>query len=176
MEPLQDHLLENLDIVFIGFNPGIRTAETGFYYANPNNRFWRILYETGLTPRKYDPSESAKLLELKFGLTNIVSRPTKSAEEISKREYAEGREILKKKMQKYKPLISCYVGKGVYQQYSERLNVEWGEQKQSVVPGIIDFVAPSSSGLVRMKLDEVIEIYSKLPNLIASIHSEKEEN
>lgn len=118
MEPIKDHLKENLKVLFVGFNPSIRSSEVGHHYANPNNRFWKILYESGLTPRKYEAMEDAKLLDLGFGFTNIVKRPTKAADEITKEEYAEGREILKRKVDRLKPKVVCFVGKGVYQQYS----------------------------------------------------------
>ncbi|RBN38826.1 mismatch-specific DNA-glycosylase, partial [Priestia megaterium] len=104
-----------------------------------------------------------------YGLTNIVERPTKAADEITKEEYAEGREILKKKIATYTPKIVCFVGKGVYQQYSGRKQVKWGKQEKSMVSGIMDFVAPSSSGLVRMKVDEVVAIYAELPKLLRTL-------
>lgn len=158
---VNDHIKENLNILFVGFNPSIRSSETGNHFANPNNRFWRILYESGLTPRKYNPSEDADLLELGMGITNIVARPTKAADEITKEEYKEGKDILKTKIEQLKPKVVCFVGKGVYQEYSGLKNVPWGRQEEAVVPGTIDFVAPSSSGLVRMKVDEIVEIYKK---------------
>ncbi|RFU64788.1 mismatch-specific DNA-glycosylase [Peribacillus glennii] len=170
MEPIKDHLRDNLDILFCGFNPSIRSGETGHHYANPNNRFWRILHEGGITPRKYRPEEDFSLLELGYGFTNIVSRPTKAADEITKEEYRQGRENLKKKIDTYKPKIVCFVGKGVYQHYSGIKVAPWGPQEEPVIPGTIDFVAPSSSGLVRMKIEDVIEIYSKLPVLLRSLN------
>ncbi|AIY04619.1 DNA glycosylase [Planococcus sp. PAMC 21323] len=164
LEPIPDHLQKNLNILFVGFNPSIRSSETGFHYANPNNRFWKILYEAGLTSRKYRPEENSELLKLGFGLTNIVARPTKEAAEISTDEYAEGAELLKEKIMQFHPKTVCFVGKGVYQQFSKRKTVSWGVQKESVVPGVIEYVAPSSSGLVRMKLHDIVEIYSGLVN------------
>lgn len=166
MRPISDHLKEDLTILFVGFNPSIRSGELGHHYANPNNRFWKILFEAGLTPRKYEAAEDAKLLEIGYGFTNIVERPTKAADEITKEEYKEGREVLKRKIEQYKPKVVCFVGKGVYQQYSGRKVAEWGKQLESVVPGVSDFVAPSSSGLVRMKLDEIIAIYKQLAGFI----------
>lgn len=163
---VNDHIKENLNILFVGFNPSIRSSETGNHFANPNNRFWRILYEAGLTPRKYNPSEDADLLELGMGITNIVARPTKAADEITKEEYKEGKDILRTKIEQLKPKVVCFVGKGVYQEYSGLKNVPWGRQEKAVVPGTIDFVAPSSSGLVRMKVDEIVEIYKKLEEII----------
>ncbi|MGE8205684.1 G/U mismatch-specific DNA glycosylase [Heyndrickxia sp. NPDC080065] len=169
MNPIPEHLQNNLDILFVGFNPSIRSGETGHHFANPNNRFWKILYESGLTPRKFHPEEDYKLLDIGYGLTNIVSRPTKAADEITKDEYQKGREILKKKIAKYQPKIVCYVGKGVYQEYSKKRVIPWGRQEEAVVHGTIDFVAPSSSGLVRMKLDEIIDIYKKLHYLLINL-------
>jgi double-stranded uracil-DNA glycosylase len=169
MKPIGDHLRENLDVIFVGFNPSIRSSETGHHYANPNNRFWRILFESGITPRKYETTEDYKLLELGFGMTNIVARPTKAADEITKEEYLEGKQELKLKIETYQPKIVCFVGKGVYQQYSGKKELPWGRQKESVVPGTIDFVAPSSSGLVRMKMDEVVCIYKEIPELLQNL-------
>lgn len=162
MEPIPDHLKPYLDILFVGYNPSIRSSETGHHYANPNNRFWTILHQSGLTPRKYKPTEDSKLLDLCYGFTNIVARPTKTAAEIQKDEYAKGKQLLKEKIENYKPKIVCFVGKGVYQEYSNQRNVAWGVQPSPVVPGVFEFVAPSSSGLVRMKIDEIVTIFRQV--------------
>jgi double-stranded uracil-DNA glycosylase len=172
MQPISDHLRKNLNVVFVGFNPSIRSSETGHHYANPNNRFWKILFEAGITPRKYESFEDYKLLELGYGMTNIVARPTKAADEITKDEYQYGKQELREKIEKYRPRIVCFVGKGVYQQFSNRKEIPWGKQKEAVIEGTIDFVAPSSSGLVRMKLDEIVEIYKDLPKLINDLKAE----
>lgn len=165
MESIHDHIRRDLDILFVGFNPSIRSGETGHHYASPNNRFWSILYEAGITPRKYAPTEDFKLLELKYGLTNIVSRPTVGAANITKEEYKKGRKELKEKIKYFRPRIVCFVGKGVYQEYSGLRQLNWGQQEKSMVEGTIDFVAPSSSGLVRMDRGEILNIYKKLNSL-----------
>jgi TDG/mug DNA glycosylase family protein len=162
MNPIPDHLQTGLKIVFIGFNPSLRSGETGHHFANPNNRFWKILYESGLTPKLYSTNEDKDLLKLGYGLTNIVERPTKEALDITKEEYEEGRILLQQKLAKYKPKVACYVGKGVYQELTKTKKIPWGVQKASVVEGVIDFVAPSSSGLVRMKISDIVNIYKNL--------------
>jgi double-stranded uracil-DNA glycosylase len=167
MKPISDHLKENLNVLFVGFNPSIRSAESGHHFANPNNRFWTILHRAGLTPRKYLTTEDYKLLDLGYGLTNIVTRPTKTAQEITKEEYKQGKEELREKISKFKPKIICFVGKGVYQEYSDKKEVPWGVQESSVVEGTIDFVAPSSSGLVRMKVEEIVKIYKELADVLS---------
>lgn len=166
MNPIPDHIAPNLKVLFVGFNPSLRSGETGHHYANPNNRFWTILHRAGLTPRKYKPQEDGRLLELGYGFTNIVDRPTKTAAEITKEEYAQGREKLRRKIETYRPRIVCFVGKGVYEQYSGRRDVAWGVQDHATVPGVTEFVAPSSSGLVRMKLEEMVDIFRGLKELL----------
>lgn len=166
LKPIEDHIKEGLSVLFVGFNPSLRSSETGHHFANPNNRFWTILHKAGITDRKYTAEEDFQLLNLGYGLTNIVQRPTKAADEITKEEFRKGREVLIQKISQYKPEIVCFVGKGVYQEYSGKRDIDWGVQAESVVKGTTDFVAPSSSGLVRMKLDDIVSIYSELPSLI----------
>ncbi|WP_052487556.1 G/U mismatch-specific DNA glycosylase [Gordoniibacillus kamchatkensis] len=168
MPEVPDHLREGLRVLFVGYNPSLRSAETGHHYANPSNRFYKLLHLAGLTPRLYRPEEDAALLELGFGFTNIVARPTKAADEITKDEYEQGRVELRHKIETYRPYAVCFVGKGVYEQYSGRRNVAWGFQPEPVVAGVREFVAPSSSGLVRMKVEEMAAIFRQLGEALAA--------
>lgn len=166
MPEVPDHLDDGLSILFIGFNPSLQSGETGHHYANPRNNFYRILHRSGLTPRLYDASEDQDLLKLGYGFTNIVARPTRGVDDIERQEYAEGREILRRKLRQYLPRIACFVGKGVYTEYSRRSKVDWGFQPNPVIPEIHEFVAPSSSGLVRMPMEEIVGIYRRLAEFI----------
>lgn len=164
MKEVQDHLEQGLQIVFIGFNPSILSGEMGHHYANPRNNFWRILQHSGLTPRLYEAAEDGELLNLGYGFTNIVARPTRGAEDITREEYRIGRDLLRDKLEQYRPQVACFVGKGVYTEFSRRTKVEWGFQKNAepVVDGVCEFVAPSSSGLVRMPMSDIVDIYRTL--------------
>ncbi len=166
LKEIPDYITPGLKILFVGYNPSIRSGETGYHFANPSNRFWKILYRSGLTPRKYKPEEGRFLLQLGYGLTNIVARPSKAASEITAAEYAQGRELLKVKIEKYRPRLVCYVGKGIYQAFSGQKQIPWGLQPNQVIAGVNDFVAPSSSGLVRIKEDDVAIIYQQLRLLL----------
>jgi TDG/mug DNA glycosylase family protein len=173
MNPIPDHLDYGLAVLFIGYNPSVRSGETGHHYANPSNRFWKIIHEAGLTSRKYKPEEDGDLLKLGYGFTNIVSRPTKTAAEITKEEYKSGRMRLIGTIGTYRPKVACFVGKGVYEQYSGRSGIDWGEQPDPVVPGVVEFVAPSSSGLVRMTTGEITDIFRRLTVYANTDTSEK---
>jgi TDG/mug DNA glycosylase family protein len=43
----------------------------GAYYAHPGNRFWRKLYDIGLTSREFRPHEYRELLEFGIGFTDM---------------------------------------------------------------------------------------------------------
>lgn len=167
MNGVPDHLGDGLAVVFIGFNPSPKSGELGHHYANPRNNFWRILHRSGLTPRLYAAEEDGDLIKLGYGFTNIVARPTRGAEDITREEYKEGRLVLREKLARYRPKVACFVGKGVYAEYSRRPQAEWGFQEDGVVEGVLDFVAPSSSGLVRMRMEEIVGIYGQLARFLA---------
>jgi TDG/mug DNA glycosylase family protein len=69
---LPDLLAPGLAVVFCGTAPGTVSAARKQYYAHPQNKFWRVLYEVGLTPRQLQPSEYAELLTFGIGLTDIA--------------------------------------------------------------------------------------------------------
>lgn len=69
---LPDLLRPGLDLVFCGTAAGTVSAARGAYYAHPQNKFWRVLHETGLTSRRLAPEEFPALWEYGIGLTDIA--------------------------------------------------------------------------------------------------------
>jgi TDG/mug DNA glycosylase family protein len=69
---LPEMLHPGLSLVFCGTAPGRQSALKKAYYAHAQNKFWRVLHEVGLTPRRFAPDEYAMLLELGIGLTDIA--------------------------------------------------------------------------------------------------------
>ena len=69
---LPEMLRPGLSVVFCGTAPGRQSALQKAYYAHPQNKFWRVLHEVGLTPRQFAPREYPALWELGIGLTDIA--------------------------------------------------------------------------------------------------------
>jgi double-stranded uracil-DNA glycosylase len=67
---LCDLLRPGLAVVFCGTAAGEVSAARGAYYAGPGNRFWRTLFETGLTPRQLKPEEFTPAYGI--GLTDVA--------------------------------------------------------------------------------------------------------
>ena len=163
LKPLTDIFEHNLIAIFVGTNPGIQTATAGHAYAHPSNSFWKMLHVSGLTDRRLRPEEDVTLPEkYQLGNTNIVSRPSKDAAELSKEEQAAGTPILEEKFAKWRPEAVCIVGKGIWESIwrwrhgrgFKKGEFEFGWQSASQNMGKCKgwkgarvYVTPSTSGL-----------------------------
>lgn len=103
-------------VLFVGLNPGIETARQQHAYAHPSNLFWKLLYSSGVTPRLVSASEDRGLPQMYgLGLTNIVSRPSRNGAELSKGEMDAGVEVLEEKVRRWRPEVTCLVGKSIWE-------------------------------------------------------------
>src|SRR5580700_11569413 len=87
---IPDTIAPGLRVLFAGINPGLYSAATGYHFARPGNRFWPALYAAGFTDRVLRPDEQEDLLPLGLGITNVVSRATARADELTNDELREG--------------------------------------------------------------------------------------
>ena len=69
---LQDVLEDSLTIVLCGMAAGTASARARAYYAHKQNKFWKILHETRLTPEPLQPRQYRSLLQHGIGLTDLV--------------------------------------------------------------------------------------------------------
>lgn len=144
---LPDILVPGLALVFVGSNPSIRAGQTGHYYAHPGNRFYPLLHESGLTPRRVYPEEDVLLPTFGIGLTDLFDRPSRRADDVPDAIYRAGRERFIAKMLRYEPRWICCNGARVYQNLTGAKGpIIFGPQAEPVA-GRPVFVVPSTSGL-----------------------------
>ena len=163
---LPDLVAPGIRLLFVGFNPSVRAARLGHYYAGRNNRFWELLAASGLTPGRFRFEEDRRLLELGIGVTDLVKRPTRAAAEVSAAEYREGVRRLRAMVAGIRPRVVCYNGKGVYLMAAGVPAAPWGAQATQVTPGTTDFVVPSPSGLARIPFAEKARWFTELRTLM----------
>jgi TDG/mug DNA glycosylase family protein len=162
-----DLLRPDLRLLFCGYNPSLVSGRSGHHYAHPGNRFWRVLFAAGITERLYRPEEDARLLDLGIGFTNLCPRPTRRVDELTREEIRAGAGALRAKLEHFKPRAVAYTGIGVYKWFRATSKASWGVQESAAVPGVIDVVVPSPSGLNRMLFEELVEHYSVLVSFLA---------
>lgn len=143
---LPDLITDGLKALFVGTNPGLYSAAVGHHFARPGNRFWPALYQGRITERLYSPFEDARLLERGGGLTNIVSRASKRADELSREELFEGAEILTQKVIKYRPQKVVFLGITSYRSAFQEPKAQPGLQERTMGESSI-WVLPNPSGL-----------------------------
>lgn len=143
---LRDVIGPGLKVLFCGINPGLYSAAVGHHFARPGNRFWAALHSAGFTERTLAASEDRHLLELGYGLTNIVARATAGAPELHTEELIAGRRRLEQKVRRYTPLWIAILGIGAYRIAFGKPLAVWGPQADRAGTSGL-WVLPNPSGL-----------------------------
>ena len=134
-------------MLFVGINPGIRSALTGHHFAGFSNRFWKLLYESRLVPEPISYRDDDRLPEWGFGVTNIIPRATPGIDTLDAAEYVAGRRRLRAKIRRHKPAVVAMVGVTVYRaMFPERKGPVTPGLQAERVGGAAVFVLPNPSG------------------------------
>jgi TDG/mug DNA glycosylase family protein len=168
-----DVIAPDLSVLFCGINPGLYSAATGHHFARPGNRFWRALHAAGFTDRVLGPLEELRLLDLGYGITNLVSRATATAAELSREELLAGRRRLAKKAATYRPRWIAVVGIGAYRTAFGRPLATSGRQGDQL--GSTDlWLLPNPSGLnANHQLPDLGRAFRELRQASANAHASK---
>lgn len=121
---------------------------TGHHFAGYSNRFWKLLFESGLVPEPIGYPDDVRLPEWGYGITNLVARPTPGIDTLKPHEYAAGREALERKIRRCKPAIVALVGVTLFRALfpgRKAAPVTIGRQRETL-GGATVFVLPNTSG------------------------------
>lgn len=172
---LPDVITYNLDILIIGINPGLLSAFKGRHYPNPGNHFWKCLFLSGLTDEQLNFMHDQSLPEkYSIGFTNMVERTTPGSKDLSSKEIREGGRQLLDKLQKYKPLIAAFNGKGIYEIFCKETfgvkakNLDFGLQPYKIPETeTVCYLMPSSSPRCAQfpRAQDKVHFYIKLKEL-----------
>jgi double-stranded uracil-DNA glycosylase len=136
----------DLDVVFCGINPSLYSAAVGHHFARPGNRFWPTLHAAGFTEQLLSPFQERRLLEMGYGLTNLVATATAQAAEISDEELVAGGRELLRKIRRCRPRMIAFLGITAYRAAFGRPQAALGRQQERLAGSGI-WVLPSPSGL-----------------------------
>jgi double-stranded uracil-DNA glycosylase len=144
---LRDRIRPGVRVLFVGINPGVRSALTGHHFAGYSNRFWKLLYEAGVVPEPITYEHDDRMPEWGFGITNIVPRPSPGIDTLTTAEYIEGRARLRRKIARHRPKVVAMVGVTVFRaMFPERKGaVTLGLQPDRISNAVV-FVLPNPSG------------------------------
>jgi TDG/mug DNA glycosylase family protein len=159
---IPDVLGPDLDVVFVGINPGLWSGAVGHHFARPGNRFWKALHGSGFTDRLLSPLEDASLLRSSLGLTNLVARTTATADELTNDEIRAGAQELVDRLAPLHPRVVAVLGIGAYRMGFGRPHATLGPQVDDL-GGARLWVLPNPSGLnAHYQLDELTKRFRAL--------------
>ena len=155
-----------LRVLFCGINPGLYSGAVGHHFARPGNRFWPVLHSAGFTPRRLMPAEERELLDLGYGITNIVNQATASAGELTQDELIRGAHRLEEKVHLFRPVCLAILGIGAYRMAFQRPKARLGSQPGKINHTIL-WVLPNPSGLnAHYQLQDLVDLFGELNRAI----------
>ncbi|OBF18287.1 mismatch-specific DNA-glycosylase [Mycobacterium kubicae] len=146
-----DLISDDVRLLFVGINPGLRTAAVQAHFAPRGNRFWPALFRAGITDHLIDASsgftaaDREYLLRRGIGITNLVERATAGADELTPGELVEGRQKLDRMIAELSPPVVAILGISAYRAAFNDRAAKSG--KQATPYGASDlWVLPNPSG------------------------------
>jgi TDG/mug DNA glycosylase family protein len=115
---LPDLLRDGLDVVFVGINPSVFSANQGHYFARKINRFWPAFSRSRLSRgvrnalgvERLEPEHDRVLQQYGFGFTDLVKRPSPRSTDLTRDEPKDGVDALARKLKRHKPRFACFHG------------------------------------------------------------------
>lgn len=148
-------------MIFCGLNPAASAVAAGHNFSNRSNRFWTVLHFAGFTDVRLQPQDERRLLEYGCGITAVVGRPTKRADEVLPEEFLKARLGFETKIRRYAPRSVAFLGKRALSIMIGRPDVEWGHHATGFA-GSMAWVLPNPSGLNRnFSLEVLVGAYSE---------------
>jgi mismatch-specific thymine-DNA glycosylase len=182
---LRDRIGPGVRVLFVGINPGMRSARTGHHFAGYSNRFWRLLTDSRLVPEPVTFVDDDRLPHWGLGITNIVARATPGIGDLTPAEFVAGARRLLRKVQRHRPRILALVGVTVWRALLQatggrstqpiRLGLQGrsalgGTLARALPPGTCVFVLPNPSGRnANYTYEEMLRAYRALARHVARI-------
>jgi TDG/mug DNA glycosylase family protein len=148
---LPDLISDQVRLLFVGINPGLRTVAVQAHFAPRGNRFWPALFRAGITDHLIDassgftPADREYLLGRGIGITSLVDRATAGADELTVDELVKGGQKLDTMVQQYSPRVVAVLGITAYRDAFGDRHAGLGKQV-SPYPATELWVVPNPSG------------------------------
>jgi TDG/mug DNA glycosylase family protein len=145
-ERLADIVAKDLRILLVAINPSPFSMAAGEHFATPGNPFWQLLHRAGLTPRRLRPVEARELLSAGIGLTTLVRRPTRMAEDLGRAEMRAGAAALERTVRRLRPRVVALLGLTLFPVVFPGIREPGPGPKLVTLSGATVFVLPNPSG------------------------------
>lgn len=141
-----DVLQKGLAVVFCGTALGKKSHEKKAYYAHSGNKFWKMLYETRMTPQRIDPVDYKTVQSFGIGLTDICKTASGNDDQIPLTAFDPA--STRKKIEYFSPCYLAFTSKTTAKLFlgkKRTKDIDYGLQAEKVGQTKL-FVLPSPSG------------------------------
>ena len=141
-------------LLFVGINPGLRSAAIGAHFGGGSNRFYPALFAAGIVDRRIDASagfradDLAHLEQRGIGITSLVPGASARADELGPAELRAGVATLAERVAVVRPLVVAFLGITAYRVAFQRPHAALGRQPYRLGDAPL-WVVPNPSGLNR---------------------------
>ena len=167
-----DIIAPDLKVLFCGVNPGLWSAAVSHHFARPGNRFWKALHLSGFTDDLISPDDERDLLRYGLGITNLVERATRSADELSRVDLQDGAKRLRSKVQRWKPRCVAVLGMGAYRSAFSDPDAQIGLQPSVLGPSRVWLLPNPSGAQARYQIGDLVEELGSLRSFIGAMRSQ----
>ena len=149
---LPDLLGADVHLLFVGINPGLRTAAVQAHFGGGSNRFYPALYRAGITDRLISasnglaPDDLSHLIARGVGITNLFAGASARADELTTAELRSGARALATRVETISPRVVAMLGITAYRTAFDRPGAAVGPQPETL-GGAPLWVVPNPSGL-----------------------------
>jgi len=163
---LPDIVAAGMRLLIVGLNPSPYSADHSIAYARPGNRFWPAALAAGIVSVDRDPRHA--LHHHGIGMTDLVRRTTKRADELERAEFVSGFERVERLAAWLKPQAVCFVGLGGWRVAADR-KASSGVQERTL-GGRPVYVMPHTSGLnAHCRLEDLVTHFQLAAELADSV-------
>lgn len=143
LHTLPDRVGPDMRLLIVGLNPSPASADSGIGFHRPGNRFWPAALAAGVASVDRDPDHA--LENHGMGMTDIVKRTTRRADELSRDEFVDGMERVEALVDWLEPRVVVMVGLAGWRAAVDR-RARRGWQPGDLA-GRPVYLMPSTSGL-----------------------------
>jgi len=168
LQTLPDLLGPDLDLVFVGINPGERSAELGHYYAHPGNGFWPALSASPLLAAPAGPEDDRSLaVTARIGFTDVVKRVITDSTEVSNDELRASESAFRSRIAATAPRAVCLTSSRAFDVLFPKVRSSgaWGRQPVAF-EGASIWVMPSTSGRAVRHREHVHRVLAELATFL----------
>lgn len=149
---LPDLVGPGLRLLFVGYNPGLRSVAVQAPFPLRSNRFWPALYRAGILDRDIVATngladdDRAHVVARGVGITSLVAGATARASELTRAQLRAGAAGLARRLPDLRPAVVAILGITAYRVAFDRPKAVIGRQPEPL-EGAAVWVVPNPSGL-----------------------------